>query len=586
MDATLPIGNTYMNAAADRSHSRSSLAYLLAGLAAIAVYFALPWNSFAQTLVYDAIGASAAVAVVAGARLHRPSLGLPWYLFAAGLFAFSVGDWLFNMYAFVWETDPPVPSFADVFYLAGYPLLAAGLFLLVRSLRAHERRSGRIDAAMLIAAFAVCQWIFLMQDDARTGSVTERAVAMSYPMMDVILLGALVFFALTPTWRTIAYRYLVASVVLLVVADEIYGLSPATYAQATWLDSAWLLSYVLWGVAALHPSMRQLSAPTSGGGPRVTTIRVVMLATALATAPVLLVIQAASGSSIDAVPIAIGAAVLGALVLTRLIGVIRALDHLRIDERLARAEAETAERLLTEQNERLREADRMKDEFVALVSHDLRTPLTSIIGYAELALEEEFDDEARMYVEVIARNADRLLVLVNDLLFVARLQAGELSLAQADVELAGVVRETVQAHEPRASAKRISLTSELACAPSVHADQGRLLQVLDNLLSNALKFTPDGGSVHVSLLCDDGVARLEVSDNGIGIAPEDQQRLFQRFFRAGSAVERQLPGTGLGLYIARVIAEAHGGALAVRSELGLGSTFTLELPLVRVPVAV
>ena len=156
---------------------RSSLVYLVAGLATIAVYFALPWNSFAQTLVYDAIGVSAALATFAGARLHNPSLRLPWYLFAAGLFAFSIGDWLFNMYAFVWETDPPVPSVADVFYLAGYPFLAAGLFLLVRSLRAHERRSGRIDAAMLIAAFALCQWVFLMQDSAGTGSCSGSPVS-------------------------------------------------------------------------------------------------------------------------------------------------------------------------------------------------------------------------------------------------------------------------------------------------------------------------------------------------------------------------------------------------------------------------
>jgi signal transduction histidine kinase len=570
-----------MNVAADRSHSRSSLAYLLAGLAATALYFALPWNSFAQTLVYDAIGASAAVASVLGARLYRPSLRLPWYLFGAGLLAFSVGDWLFNMYAFVWHTDPPVPSIADAFYLAGYPFLTAGLVLLIRSLRAHERRSGRIDAAMLIAAFGLCQWIFLMQENLRDGSVAERVVALSYPAMDVILLAALVFFALTPTWRTFSYRYLVASVVLLIFADELYGLSPATYAQATWLDSAWLLSYVLWGVAALHPSMRELSAPSPSDGPRVSSLRLVMLAGALATAPAVLVIQGASGSSIDAVPVALGAAVLCGLVLLRLTGVIRALDRLRLDERLARAEAETAQRLLTEQNERLREADRLKDEFVALISHDLRTPLTSIIGYAELALEEELADDVRSYFEIVGRNADRLLVLVNDLLFVARLQAGELSLEQGDVELGKVVREAVQSHEPRAAAKGISLTCVLDSVPAVHADRSRLLQVLDNLLSNALKFTPDGGSVHVSLGCKDGAARLEVADNGIGIAAEDQRRLFQRFFRAGSALQRQLPGTGLGLYISRVITEAHEGSLSVRSELGRGSTFTLELPLVQ-----
>ena len=585
MSTTLPIGNS-MSVVAGRSHSRSSRAYLLAGLAATALYFALPWDSFGQTLVYDAIGASAAVAAVVGARLHAPSLRLPWYLFGAGLFAFSVGDWLFNMYAFVWHTDPPVPSVADIFYLAGYPFLTVGLILLVRSLRVHERRSGRLDAAMLIAAFGLCQWIFLMQELLGGGSFAERMVALSYPAMDVILLAALVFFALTPTWRTIAYRYLVASVVLLIVADEIYGLAPDSYSSATWLDAAWLLSYVLWGVAALHPSMRELSAPGPGGGPRVSNARLALLAGAVATAPAVLLIQAANGSSIDAVPIAVGAVVLCGLVLLRLTGVIRALDHLRVDERLARAEAETAQRLLTEQNERLREADRMKDEFVALISHDLRTPLTSIIGYAELALEDELDEDARNYVEVIGRNADRLLVLVNDLLFVARLQAGELALEHGDVDLGTIVRETLQAQRPRAAAKGISLTCALESVPPLHADRGRLLQVLDNLVSNALKFTPDGGSVHLSLECSNGTVRLEVADTGIGIAPADQRKLFQRFFRAESAVERQLPGTGLGLYVSRVIAEAHDGSLTVRSDLGRGSTFRLELPLARAVIAV
>ena len=573
-----------MNAAAPLNNSISR-AYLVAGVAATALYFALPWGIFGQTLVYDAIGASAAAASIAGARLFRPSLRLPWYLFGAGLFAFSLGEVLFNLYAFVWHRDPPVPSVADVFYLAGYPFLTAGLILLVRCLRSDERRSGRVDAAMLIGAFALCQWIFLMQDRAGRGSLAERVVALAYPAMDVVLLAAVVFFALTPTWRTVAYRYLVASIVLLLFADEVYGLSPGTYAQATWLDAAWLLSYVLWGVAALQPSMRELSEPAHGGGPRVSTHRLAMLAIALATAPAVLLIQAGTGSTIDAVPIALGAAVLCGLVLLRLTGVIHALDRLRVTEGLARAEAETAQRLLTEQNERLREADRLKDEFVALISHDLRTPLTSITGYTELALEAELPDDVRGYLDVVARNSDRLLALVNDLLFVARLQAGELSLEPHDVDLAEVVRDTVQALEPRAAAKRIDVACVLDSVPAVRADSGRLQQLLDNLVSNAVKFTPDGGSVRVSLSRRNDAVLLEVADTGIGIAADDQRRLFQRFFRAENAVERQLPGTGLGLYISRVIAEAHEGTLTVRSKLGHGSTFRLELPLVRTAVA-
>jgi signal transduction histidine kinase len=561
-------------------------AYLLAGIAAIGLYFGLPWNSFGQTLVYDAIGVSAAAAAVVGARLHRPSLRLPWYLFAAGLLSFAVGDVLLNLYAFVWHREPPVPSVADVFYLAGYPFLAAGLLLLVRCLRREERRGGRVDAAMLIVAFALCQWVFLMEKLTDSGSIADRVVALSYPAMDVVLLSALVFFALTPVWRTVSYRYLAASIVLLLFADEFYGLSPDKYATTTWLDTAWLLSYVLWGVAALHPSMRELSEPARGAGPRVSGLRFGMLVAALATAPVVLLIEAAGGSSIDAVAIAVGAGALGGLVLLRLTGVIHALDRLRADERIARAEAETAQRLLTEQNERLREADRLKDEFVALISHDLRTPLTSITGYVELALEDDLTDEVRGFLQVVSRNSERLLALVNDLLFVARLQTGEMSLEATEVELGEIVDDSVRSMQPRATAKGVKLTCDVEHVPTAAVDRGRVLQVLDNLISNALKFTPEGGAVYVSLRHDDGQVVVEVADSGIGIAPVDQRRLFERFFRAENAVERQIPGTGLGLYISRAITEAHDGKLSVRSELGRGSTFRLELPLVGAAVPV
>jgi signal transduction histidine kinase len=560
-------------------------AYLFAGLGAISLYFALPWNSFGQTLVYDAIAVAAAAAALVGARVHRPSSQLPWYLFAAGLLAFAVGDVLFNLYAFVWHREPPVPSVADIFYLAGYPFLTAGLVLLVRRLRREERRGGRIDAAMLIVAFALCQWVFVMADLADSGSFAERIVAVAYPAMDVVLLSALVFFALTPIWRTVSYRYLAASVVLLIFADELYALSPGKYAAASWLDAAWLLSYVLWGVAALHPSMRQLSEPARGGGPRFSPLRFGMLIAAMATAPAVLLIQALIGDADDAVAITIGASLLCGLVVWRLMGVIHALDRLRGEERVARAEAETAQRLLTEQNLRLREADRLKDEFVALISHDLRTPLTSITGYVELALEDDLSDEVRGFLEVVSRNTERLLALVNDLLFVARLQAGEMSLEPTDVDLADLIRDGVRSMEPRATAKGIALTHAVEPVPPIWADGGRILQVLDNLVSNAVKFTPADGAVHVSLTCNGGSAVLEVTDCGIGISRDDQCRLFERFFRAENAIERQVPGTGLGLYISRVIADAHAGRLTVHSDLGRGSTFRLELPLPVVAVA-
>jgi signal transduction histidine kinase len=225
------------------------------------------------------------------------------------------------------------------------------------------------------------------------------------------------------------------------------------------------------------------------------------------------------------------------------------------------------------------EADRLQDEFVALVSHELRTPLTSIAGYVELALEEDVSDDVRAYLGVVSRNSERLLALVSDLLFVARLQVGDLPLRPGEVDLADVVREALRVNETRAVAKGVTLTCDLDCLPEVPVDRGCVQHVVDNLVSNAVKFTPSGGAVHLSLARAGDAARIEVADTGIGIAPEDHQHLFQRFFRASNAVEGQIAGAGLGLYISRAIADAHGGRLTVQSRLGEGSTFRFDLPL-------
>jgi signal transduction histidine kinase len=227
------------------------------------------------------------------------------------------------------------------------------------------------------------------------------------------------------------------------------------------------------------------------------------------------------------------------------------------------------------------DAERLKDEFFALVSHELRTPLTSIIGYLELVLEGEageISDDQRRFLGVIERNARRLLRLVGDLLFAAQVEAGTLSLAHEPVDLEAVVCEAVEAGRPRAEQANVSLTADTEPVP-LQGDPERLGQVLDNLISNALKFTPSGGSVTVGLHRRNGAAVVEVADTGIGISPAEQVRLFERFYRTSSATERSIPGIGLGLSISRAIALGHGGAIRVQSEVGRGTTFTVELPI-------
>jgi PAS domain S-box-containing protein len=252
----------------------------------------------------------------------------------------------------------------------------------------------------------------------------------------------------------------------------------------------------------------------------------------------------------------------------------------------ARKEAERDRESLLQQtqaqNERLRKLDRMKDEFIALVSHELRTPLTSIRGYLELLVDDpetlELPDLQRDWLRVIDRNAERLLRLVEDLLLTAQANAGALALEKSELDVAAVVEQAVQAGAPVAAARGISLTWSADSVAQVNGDRMRIGQVVDNLVSNALKFTPAGGRVEVRAVSLGKVTRIEVADTGIGIAQDELGHLFDRFFRTARAQDAAIPGVGLGLSIAKAIVEAHGGRIAVRSRDGDGTTFTVDLP--------
>ena len=246
-------------------------------------------------------------------------------------------------------------------------------------------------------------------------------------------------------------------------------------------------------------------------------------------------------------------------------------------EQTARAEAETIQRLLTEQNSRLRELDLMKDEFVSLVSHELRTPLTSIRGYLELLMEEggNLTAEQERFLRVVDRNSERLL----HLLFLAQVDAGKLTIEHENVRLEEVVQDSVEALRPIAESRGIELVTSITPLPSLVGDRACLAQVLDNLVSNALKFTAEGGRVAVSLYAEGDSAVVEVEDNGVGIPTAEQTRLFERFFRSSRATDNAIPGTGLGLAITKAIAERHGGRISVESEEDVGTSVRVELPL-------
>ena len=230
-----------------------------------------------------------------------------------------------------------------------------------------------------------------------------------------------------------------------------------------------------------------------------------------------------------------------------------------------------------------REVARLKDEFVGLISHELRTPLSSILGYLELLRDDDanpLSDEQEQYLGVAERNAHRLLRLVGDLLFTAQVESGKFPLDLKDVTLEHTVTAAVESARPVAAAAGITVIEEvLDATPVTYGDPVRLGQVCDNLISNAIKFTPNGGTVTVSLAKTETDAVITVRDTGMGIAASELDQLFSRFFRATTATRNAVPGVGLGLTITKAIVTAHHGEMGVSSEEGVGTEFSVTLPL-------
>ncbi|HET8894249.1 MAG TPA: ATP-binding protein [Gaiellaceae bacterium] len=227
-----------------------------------------------------------------------------------------------------------------------------------------------------------------------------------------------------------------------------------------------------------------------------------------------------------------------------------------------------------------RELDRMRDAFVATVSHELRTPLTSIAGFVEMMQSEEegMSEDARTYLRVIGRSSERLQHLVEDLLLMAQIEARRLELNWEPTDVGALAQLAVESARPVAAAREVTIDIETDGAPEIRADPGRIAQVLDNLVSNAVKFTPKGGSVSVVVDSDENAARLVVSDSGFGIPADEQDLVFSRFFRARNAMENAIPGTGLGLAITKALVERHGGHITLASEEDGGTRVTVTLP--------
>jgi diguanylate cyclase (GGDEF)-like protein len=303
---------------------RAWRSYLAGGMAAVALYFVLPLDGLWSNLVYDMIGLSSSMAILVAVHRHRPARPLIWWCFAVGQLLFVVGDVLYAVIDQLLHQSP-FPSVADLFYLAGYPVLAGGLLVLIRGRISDRDRAGLIDAAIIATGLGLLSWTFVMKPISADPSLSlqERFISLAYPLGDVLLLVMVARLATSPGARTTAYRLLGLALVLLLGADIGYAvLNLVSSYEGGLVDAGWLLSYVVWGTAALHPSMRSMSEVAPDRAVRFSHSRLALLAATSLMAPAVLAEQGLRHQPIDVAAIVLGSVVLFLLVVLRMAGLV------------------------------------------------------------------------------------------------------------------------------------------------------------------------------------------------------------------------------------------------------------------------
>lgn len=691
---------------------RSWLGLLAAGSLAILAYYAVPpflplGGSIAHLILACSIGPMVIAAIVIGVRRHRPEGSRAWWCFLASQAFFWAGDILFFAYRDVLhEAVFPAPS--DAFYLAQYPMVITALILLIRRRSPSRDRASVIDALILGTGASVVSWIVLIRPNALS-SVGEFAAATSvaYPIADLVVLAVALRLFVGGATRTPAFLLLGGWICILLGTDALYAWMQlhGSFAVGGIIEGGWMVSYLLLGAAALHPSMTTLSQPVARRGELLGSRRLSLLACA-AVVPGLLIanpwlnLGTATDEAVD-----LAAAVLMLLVIARLAdsmfvqrrviaeklrveaalssrerelsaeraflhatlnsmhdGIVAAdaggrvtlvndavrtllgtsadtVDLAAIDfrreggvARIPRAELPLVRALSGEQirdqemvlvardesrrtvlvsarptriNEQwggavmalqdvterrrfeelarakveLERTNQAKNEFLSRVSHELRTPLNAILGFGQLLSgSEALTVRDRENVEQVLTSGRHLLTLIEDVLQVSRSEDATSSLSGEPVEVGPIVHTVTDMLSPQAAERSIALEVDVADATLAQADERRLREILVNLVSNAIKYNHAGGRVVVSAAAVAGRLRVSVADTGVGIAPEGRERLFRPFERL-DAERLGVEGTGLGLTIVKAQVEQMGGSVQVASTPGVGSTFTIDLPL-------
>jgi signal transduction histidine kinase len=541
-----------------RGRSRAWLAYLACGVVVALAYYLIPATALAPRWaakigLYNGLGLSAVIAIVVGVVRHRPERPLIWYLFAVGLLSYVTADIIFYTYQDILHQEV-FPSAADVFYLAAYPFLMAGLLLLIRSRSPGADRASLLDALVVTVGLGMVSWVFLVGPLAQTPGLTlpARVVSMAYPIMDVLLLATAVRLVVDGGPRPPAFWVLISGVGALLITDTLYSIIQLTggYHTGSPIDLGWMTWYACWGAAALQPTMCALAEPAPPREVRLSRWRLGLLAGASLLAPAVQVVQLARGQHTEGLVTAVGSMVLFGLVLARLHGLAGEVAALaaarkRLLDRTVQAREEERIRLAAELHDG--PIQRLTGVAYAADLSRRRLARADLAGGQELlgSLEDDIRGEVAALRQVMAE-------LRPPALDEWGLSAALTDYAAAFQQQAGIAC-TVQANLPGRLAR---------------AQETVLYRVAQEALTNVAKHAR-ASRAWVSVQVVQGRVTLQVGDDGAGFAtthPTDP-------------LGDHLGLNHFGLASMRQQIEMAGGTWQVRSRPGQGTTITATLPM-------
>jgi len=539
----------------------------------VVLHLVRPSGPLGDATYLSVILAAPAVAFL-GARAASPGRRRVPVLIATGLGASALGDVVYDLYT--WSGHDPDVSLADIAYYGSYVFLGAAMLAIVLTRRQDARRintDAAVDALTVVAVSVLLLWSVAVRGIVSDTSVpvSTRLVLGGYPVLDAVLLALVLRVLSVRAHRELLGVPFAVGVGCWLASDFGYMQAWASGELLAFLDVGWMVGGILMATSTWRrpdPAAAVDEAPTAVRTP---LGQLGLAVLPLLVPPALMLVAALRGREVSVTESVVAGLLIVAITVLRVWRLLDAETELRRDLALARDEALAA--------------SRAKSTFLATMSHEIRTPMNGVIGLNELLLTTSLDERQRQYAEGVQNAGHGLLGVINEILDFSKIESGHLELEEIDFDLVELVESVAEIVGEPAMAKGLELLAY--CSPELptglRGDPHRIRQVLLNLAGNAIKFTAQG-EVIIRVGLDDGVedryvVRFEVTDTGIGLAPEDRDRMFEPFSQADSSTTRQYGGTGLGLSISRQLAAAMGGQLGVHSSPGTGSTFWFTVPL-------